>query len=364
MTFPHFIDRDTNELSMIDKRYVYEDVFDGGTEPVRAWFYYRRVISDTYDITWPRVLINEGVEVDWATEPHNTIEHGFGFCPVVWVQNLENLEDLDGDSDLHGIYDILERVDAHYSQVDISAFANADPTLVITTDAQLPGNLRKGTSNAIQLPAGSSAQYLELQGTSIKVELEVVKELRAEALAVARCVLDNGEANTAKTATEIERKYGEMYDQVDLLREQYGETCVKAILEMVLRAVRALAAQGKSVRLRPDKGVPRRLGPSEFVELTWPPHVEPGLDDAKIAVEIAASAKNASIISTQAATKYIAPYLDIEDSDQAALEAEAEAAATEDATVGTILGETEDAYPEDEDAENFEEDPLDEEEVA
>lgn len=354
MTMPVFVDRETLELQYIDKQYIYEDVIKlPSGESIFGQFRYRRVITDKVDITWPRVQIVEGLEPDWEEEPHTVYRHDFGFVPVVWVQNIANDEDIDGDPDIHGIYDLLERVDMLNSQADLGAISNVDPTFIVKTDAMLPGGLRKGSMNAIQLPSGSDASYLELQGTSIKVAREMAKDFRDEALRVARVVLDGGDAGVPKTATEVMRRYSEMYEQVDILREQYGELCIRPLLEGVLSAARTLESRGQFVRLRPNEdGVARVLGFGEYVSLSWPAHAEPGLEDVKTAVDTAVAAKNGGILDTAGAVKFTAPYLKIEDPAATAKAAEEEMMAMGDAEVGSLVGENE-VYPEDEDVENF-----------
>lgn len=351
---PVFRDRETLEVMRLDKRYTYEAIKPGPDGiPVLQQCLYRRLITERADIVWPCVIAEPGLEPEWAHEEHTTFRHDFGFAPVVWVQNIENALDIDGDPDIHAIYDLLEQVDALRSQASVGAIANCDPTLVVSTDATLPNGLRKGSSNAIELPAGSNAEYLELQGTSIKIALETSDVFRADALATARCVLKSSDDSAPKTATEIERTYGEMFEQVDVLREQYGEQCVRRLLEMVLRAARIAEARGEMVKLRPNSdGSPRVLGDGEYVELTWPPHVEPDLEDVGKAVTAAREATQANLIPVSEGTRFVAPFFKIESAQDAARLAAEEAMQHEDEAMSSVLEEQE-AYPEEQDDENF-----------
>lgn len=353
---PVFRDRETMDVKIVDKRYTY-DALRPNEEgvPTLTQCIYRRLITERVDIVWPCVITEPGLEPEWAHEEHTTFRHDWGFCPIVWVQNIENATDIDGDPDIHGIYDLLEQIDALRSQASVGAIANCDPTLVVSTDAELPPGLRKGSSNAIELPAGSTAEYLELQGTSIKVALDTAENFRDEALATARCVLKSGDSTEApKTATEIEKLYGEMHEQVDVLREQYGEQCVRRLLEMVLKAARIAQTRGDQIKLRPNAdGQPRKLGLGEYVELTWPPHVEPDMEEVSKAVGIAKEATQANLIPLEEGTRFIAPYMKIESAQDAARAAREEAMQHEDEAVQSVLDEQE-VYPEESDEENFE----------
>ena len=123
---PTFSDRDLLTVKKFEKLYQFtEQVLNKETrEWEDAWFWYRRVIDEKRDIVWPKVLVEANETPAWDRERSQTVEHNFGFCPIVWIQNQQVDDDLDGDADCHGIWDLIERIDGLLSQADRGTVAN------------------------------------------------------------------------------------------------------------------------------------------------------------------------------------------------------------------------------------------------
>lgn len=326
---PEFSDREELTVERLEKRYQYQDtVRDPDTgQLVQAWFWYRRVIDRDVDVVWAKVPVTDQEPI-WRRYRAVEAKHNLGFCPIVWVQNTENAEDIDGDSDCHGCYENIETLDALVSQGNRGVLANCDPTLVISTPDELPDNMRKGSDNAIKMSAGS-AQYLEISGAGPKAALELAKELEGRILRIARCVLDDNFAGPARTEKEVDQNYSNMIEQADVLREQYGEKGIKILLGMVLRAARKLSettverdgevpriTRGKIVLPKnKETGAARELGEGEAIELDWPAWYDPSLDDAKKAVDAAGAAINFGLMDKAHAVRFIAEHFNIEDVD-------------------------------------------------
>ncbi|MFH1184473.1 MAG: hypothetical protein V1755_05480, partial [Chloroflexota bacterium] len=233
---PTFIDRASWRLRSIEIRYHYpveeRDRETGLWEEVPYW--YRRVIDETSDTLFRGIPVEDGTEpLNWPVE--RTVQHGMGFCPVVWIQNIPVQDDADGEPDVWGIYDIIEAIDALLSQAQKGTLANADPTLIINTASEL-GSIRKGSDNAIKLPgSGDNANYLEIGGAGLKMAMDLSAQFRSYALEVAQCVLDHPDT-ASRTATEIERVYSSMLSKADIMREQYGQRGVRPLVEMMIAA--------------------------------------------------------------------------------------------------------------------------------
>jgi len=318
---PKFIDRSNLLLGSIEYRHTFKhEVQDRESgEWVEVDFWYRRVIDTKTD------TIFEPVRVD-PTNPNPswkiaaTVQHGLGFCPVVWIQNQPGDTEIDGDPDCMGVYELAEAVDRLLSQSERGVLANCDPTVVVTTDAQM-GEIRKGSQNALKLPAGGSAQYMEMSGGGIMQAREQAQLYKDMALEVAQCVLEQPDGQ--KTATEVERNFAAMLARADTFREQYGEMGVKRLINMVLVAAVQLTkprlADGKITRFeirlpKTSDGQTQKLGKGPFqADLAWPPYFEPSLNDANMAVQAASGARMAELIDDAAATKFIAPFFQLED---------------------------------------------------
>lgn len=341
---PEFLDREEFILKSLEKRYLYQDMVrdpESGTL-VQSMFWYRRVIDEQREVIWPKVPAIEGEEPDWRAHRSREVVHNFGFCPIVWVQNLENQESIDGDPDCYGTYDMLEAMDALISQANRGILANCDPTLIVTTDDELDDDLKKGSDNAIKLSAGGNAQYLEIQGAGPKAAMEQAADFEKKILRVTRCVLDDNFGGPARTEREVDQNYSNMIEQASTLREQYGERGIKRLLSLVLQAARKLTMATVD-KTKPDvprlrrntiqlprnrtTGQARELGKGELIELDWPDWYEPSLDDANKAVDAASKALNASIIDTEHAVKFISHYFKVENVGDLVEELEAKQAA-------------------------------------
>lgn len=208
------------------------------------------------------------------------------------------------------------------------ATRNCDPTLVISSpNADGASEVKKGSDNAL-IGTGLTAQYLEMAGSGPKAARELAEDLRKNALEVAQCVLEHPDT-AQRTATEVERAYSSMLAKADVLREQYGERCVKPLIEMMVAAARKVA---KGVRngdriergavVLPDRvevkdgnvtRTRRRLGPGGNLLLQWPGYFEPGPNDVALAVRSAADAKAGGLIDQEHASKFVAEYFRVED---------------------------------------------------
>jgi hypothetical protein len=257
------------------------------------------------------------------------VNHGLGFCPVIWVQNMPVQDETDGAPDCPKYaYDLVRGIDMLTAQAHRGLIYNADPTLLLTTKAEM-GTISKGSDNALRVPDGN-ASYLELTGTSAKACMEQADEYRRRVLECSQCVLEHPEGTT-KTATEVEKLYQSMVSKADLMREQYGQRCVVPLLEMMYQAaVKVLkptqGAEGivrGEIKLPPKyqknpetgavEAVQLQPGTGGVIGLRWPGYFSPSLDDITKAATAAAGAKSGGLIDDETAINFVAPYFKVED---------------------------------------------------
>lgn len=332
---PEFSDRSNFIVSQLEKRYQYSMLvrnMDGEWE--ERWFWYRRVIDDQTDTIWPKVAVDDG-EPDWEHERSISKTHGIGECPVVWVQNEEVDESLDGDPDCHGCYEDIEDIDALLSQASRGTKANCDPTLHVGSEAEF-ASIEKGSGKAIQTEVGGTVNYIEITGAGIDRAMKLADLLQEKVLTVSRCALDRNEGGPAKTEEEIEQNYSSMFERADDFREQYGENGAKRLLQMVLRYARRVS------QARPEKNelgvtrivrdvivlpkklvkneetgkvtyVERKLGAGMQIDLVWPDYTQPSQDVITKAVNAAGEALTFHLIDQRHATQHVASYFQVED---------------------------------------------------
>jgi hypothetical protein len=348
--FPVFTDRESMKLKAFEKRYLYPvEEFNPDTarwEAVPYW--YRRVVTETQDILYKPVKATDETP-EWV--PEKDITHNLGFCPAVWIQNLPVQDDVDGESDCHGMHEMGRMIDMLLSESSAGTLASCDPTLFIKTNEKMK-DVRKGRDNAIKLTGDGDAHYLEIAGSGPDAAQKRVEFLRKLYLEIVSCVLEHPDSGGERTATEIVKVYESMFAKADVLREQYGENGLKPLLTMMVEASRKLtkptldAVSGKMIqktislppKIVTDKDltqrIPHKLGLGDddqiLIDLDWPPYVEPTTDDAAKASTAATTAKTGGIIDTETAVKFVAPFFGIDDATAMAEKLDADANAREE----------------------------------
>ena len=376
---PSFRDRDSGELASLEKKYCYVDtVRDSSGNETQEWFWYRRVIDREMDRIWDRVSAKDYApceEPDWLKLPPKVVEHNFGVCPAVWIQNTPILDDIDGDPDCHGAYELIDAIDALLAQSNRGLLKNADPTTLLITNAEMR-EVKKGSDNAIKLPEGGSGQYMEMSGSGLKEARDFAKELEQRALTTVRCVLDDNMNGPARTDNETNHNYSNMFEQADMLREQYG-AAAQCLLGMVLTAVAQMQkgrvvrmADGERIMQRQIVRLPGYSGPelemleSGFaVELEWPDYWQPGVDQVVQSVQAATQAKDGGLIDRKHATAYVARYFGVDNPAELAEELEATAKMEQEAAMAQFTSPTEETTGPGDDEEQLPETDVEDEGV-
>lgn len=355
---PEWADRTDLTLRSLDKRFQFSlMVTVNRRNPTNGqitqdketrWFWYRRHITETSDTVWAKVPVPEDPEEEpeWDKYPSQTVEHGLGFCPIVWIQN-EPDDSPDGDPDCYGAFELIESIDALLSQASRGTIASCDPTLGISADAEFD-EIKKGSNNAIQVEKGGTVTYLEITGTGIDRAQKLADDLEKRALVIVQCMLDPYKENgPARSTVEVEHQYSAMTERADVFRRQYGDRGVKILLNMVLRAARSMgetrAAEDASgvtrifrqtVKLPRAKKtaedgsweyVDREIGRGETITLKWPGYYTPTIQSIAHAVTAVGEAlRTYKVIAIKDAVEFLAPYLDIDDVGATVLELEEE----------------------------------------
>lgn len=332
---PEFLGRGVNDLVKLTIQYTYSKEEQQDGEYKTVWYWFRRVIDTETDTTWVPIKCRDK-EPNWDYMKHNVVRHGLGFVPYEWIQNLRSDDEIDGDPDCMGCYSMVKAVDHLISEVFAGTINNCDPTLTLTTNENL-ASIQKGSDNAIKLPQGSSAQYLELQGAGPRIGMEVAKELRDEVYRLAQCVPDwvlqqnQGE----KTATEIERIFSSMFEKADALRGQYGPPMIR-LCQKLLQAIRQYTSirevpqEDGTVRLirgriymppkvvqQPDGDiveVPRALGKGTLCDIRWPSYQRPSYTDQDTYSRVITTllGNEPKVLTRTTAMQLLAPVMDFD----------------------------------------------------
>lgn len=294
--------------------YVYKrSVVEDGKIKERDYVY-ARLWTREYEQVWEPIPKTVADRPFWSTAvPSRRVEHGLGFCPFYWIQNIPDSYNVDGESDFAGLCDELDEINQLFSATFKGTKANVDPTVVIREDPALnTGVVRKGSGNAIFSRGGAS--YLEIGGNAVQASMEVIREAVRGVLERAQCVILDPTQGAQESGESQKVRYMPMLAKCDLLREQYGRAIAQITRDM-MRATRLLAGAAPRaaedgsliqtvVRLPPKvivdvdddgkemaRAVPRPLGASEEVELNWGPYfpatwndIQAGITAARLAV--------------------------------------------------------------------------------
>jgi hypothetical protein len=343
---PVFADRSEMTLSALDKRYVFKDSLrDPETgEWIEGWFWYRRLITQEFDCEWPRVPVIDSEEPQWVQWKYKLVEHNLGVCPAVWVQNTPMDDDIDGDPDCQGAYELMSAYDQLMSQSHRAAMYNCNPTPWAATDDKLP-QISLGTGDdMLQMSKGSQLQMLESSGSGVDKANELAEKLRERAFEICACVPENAAASSGGQATafEVMTRMSRMLEQTDVFREQYGERGIKRLLQIAVIAARQMAKPRLVVEYDPvtdtntlknvafsialppkvvqsDDGIvtlmPRELPPATLgqISLKWPRYFDPSLEDINKAVTAASTAVREGVIDVDTAVEFLKQYLPITD---------------------------------------------------
>lgn len=320
--------------------------------PKKKTYYYARYWDLNSETVWEPIPEEDAKAGTWVNLPSQTVEHNYENCPVYWCQNRPNSMERDGYSDYYNLTDDFDGINRLMSATVKGTIANVDPTLVILDDpSNNPGNIRKGSENAIFAKGG--AKYLELSGNSITTSIELVKKMQQAALDASSVMIADIEyiSARAQSAAALRMVYQPMLSQCDILRIQYGEFILQ-ILGGLLSAAKKiegsapgpvesingqLVQQKATVKLAPRveykesesgrreiSGTKERApGTSEFITLHWPVYFKPTHQDLQMTVEGVTTAIDKTI-SQRSAVKATANMFGIVDVDQELKDIEAD----------------------------------------
>jgi ubiquitin len=359
-------DYDRRRPAKAIKSYKYQrrvfDPRDG--KPKMVTFFYVRYWDQTIDVVWDAIPEVIARSPKWSeyTEGRRLVTHNQGFCPVYWCQNIPDSDSVDGLSDYAGQEESLEELDELASSVSTGAKATAQPTVVIKEEPGLGDDEPVRTGAGWTIYAKGGADYLEINGQSIKAVKEWIAELKQAQLDQSGVVLLDPQkaGGTAMAASAMKQRYAVMMNRADIFRAQYGEL-LQQVCEDMLKTSQALnegdddnqawsrvklpprieyvevepeedeEGEAEVKREREPKEVKRSPGKSTQVTLSWPPYFQAGWEDRKMAIDaVRAATGNKAILSQRTAVASVADLFGVTDVDAelGEMDADAERGAT------------------------------------
>lgn len=246
-----------------------------------------------------------------AIDPIRSMQHGFGFVPIVWIRNLPGPsstgDPADGACTFRAAIETQIEIDYQLSQAGRGLKYSSDPTLLIKEPATTDSEIVKGAGNALVVSEKGDAKLLEIGGTASAAVIEYIRTLRELALESVHGNRANADRLTAaQSGRALELMNQGLVWLADNLRISYGEGALLSLARMVLRAshVYQLSVMGREV---PAMDVAARLS------LKWPHWYPATADDRQKDAQTLGTLAAAGQISRETAVKAIADTYDIED---------------------------------------------------
>jgi hypothetical protein len=208
-------------------------------------------------------------------ESHNLIRddkkstlHKLGFVPAIWIKNISEDEEIDGESSFECIIDNAIEISYQLSQLGRLFKYSSDPTLVVKNPSALKDSeLIKG-SGVLNLDEKGDAYYAEMKGSGAGQVMEYVRLLREFSVEVARGNRSSPEKLMgAPSGTALKLLNAALISLVGELRLTYGEDGLIALYTMILEICKA---PNMKIDFGDNDFSPEILSKNYLLDLDWP----------------------------------------------------------------------------------------------
>jgi hypothetical protein len=396
-----FLDGADGVVERLEYRFPYlKEERNSRGEIEEKCYLFRRVIDSASDVTYKAAEANErGIDPLWQPDSKRTIQHGLGFCPVVWYRFKPKHTDVstpDGVAIHAHLLDEITALDFALSQLHRATITCTDPILVeigveagysptgivqgsilfsgerATSMLNDPKSMtqwrmggggttgrKRGPGTAYQYPnKDAKVELLTLPEGSMKAASENAANIEQKICRALRWTqIDPKEirSGAALSGRALEMLRGPQAEFCDEVRGEFGPNCIVKIVDMMLRMIvtagdgvylsglkRAMPILQRFVRVQRqrDGGVTSVWMPPD-IRCIWPPYFKPNDVDQKAAGDNVRADVQAKLITRATAVKQIAPFYEIEDPAQYAEDLDAEDAKETEALhkANRILGD-------------------------
>lgn len=311
--YPNF--DESGQLTMIEVRYVYEDAqdIDSRGTPKRKW--YRLVLSAGVDILYDNPLYTPGGQPP-IFEEVSRAEHGLGFVQGQWFRtDHSDTHGPDGESILCDVLDMCDALNYSLSQADQAVAYAQEPQLAVKgMDIDEVDDLVKSSQRAWNLGRDGEAAFVEAEMGGVEKGMELRDKFKQHICDVARiCLLDPEKlVAAAQSAKAMEVMHGPLVELVDELRQAF-EPQIMELLTKLMMLVLELEDRGENEIIAMPKG----WSPAgSAITLVWPPIFAMTMADLLQKVQVGVQAANASLISRESTTRWLAKDFGIENVDE------------------------------------------------
>jgi hypothetical protein len=242
--------------------------------------------------------------------------HELGFVQGEWFRTSEDKHSPDGHSLISDILDFCDELNYNFSQSSQAISYAQEPQLTVSgMDVDEIDKLIRSSQKAWNLGRQGVAQFVEANMSGVEAADNFRNIVRQNVGDLARVVLLDPEkiVGHAQSAKAMEVMHGPLVELVDELRPMIE----KSILDLVTRMAvaffifKARGADDLAIVV-PDGWMPASLN----ISASWPPIFPMTMEDIQKKVSIAVQAGNASIISRETLTRWVAKDFGIENIDE------------------------------------------------
>lgn len=328
---PTWSTENPRQLQAIDICYQFERQEQMGGGQVRAVkYWFRRIIDEQNDTVYKPVQVTGAMPL-WQVDASQSVAHGLGFCPVVWIRTLPISNDaIDGVPVIDpALYKLLDRVNYVYSLLGRNAEYSLDPQWVRK-------NVAPAARTSLQKSAGriwdledenkdkpAKIELVEAQGSGAETASKLLGDLRKRFIEAVRIVIADPDSAEGRNISGVVLEYlhAPMIALASDLRKDLGDDALGDVINLALRMVCAVKARGEDVYIQGvNKAVKLMLtaqlgGPwLEFpVRLQWGRFFSPTVQDIQTAVMAASQAKSEQLVSQASATRLVADLFGVVD---------------------------------------------------
>jgi hypothetical protein len=306
--YPEF--NDQGDLESIAIKYVYEDKADkdANGNPKQKWF--------KMDLSTIDEVLYDNPEYKQDQEPVFTevsrVEHGMGFVQGEWFRTMEQKNSPDGPALIDGSLQFIDEMNYSLSQSSQAIGYNQDPQLILRKmDEEELSTMIRSSTKAWNLGREGEAEFLESNLSGVERASEMRDKVRVALQDVCRVVLLDPEkvVGSAQSAKAMEVLHGPMVELINELRPMIEDRIKNLLTKMVVACLLA-NKMGMDIPINIPPGfVPQSLD----LELSWPPVFQQTVQDLRDKVTMVLSATNASLISRETGTRFLAKDFNVED---------------------------------------------------
>lgn len=330
---------------------------------------YRRVIDTTRDVEYfpADAPDHTGMQISWRENPQRTVDHGLGFCPIVWypfMRGAQPINVVDGQALHVGLFDEIEAHDFSISMRHRAAIYAGDPQVVEigvergynpSTVGRLPvmpstpkggtpgeenpvngewSTLGGGMAQARKRGSTTIWQYeepetrvslLTLPSDALKALDDDAKDIRIklqESLAVVFLDPENVKFAATTSGKALQAIKQRQLDRCDQYRTDFGDRYFEPSVSMQLRIAQTILGRGEKLRVPGAKAVTPIL--KQFMEgsmwmaptlqIIWGDYFKPDPDEQLKLVTMITTALNSPvpILTTRLALQKLQDIFNIE----------------------------------------------------